>query len=73
MLAGPDLQHTTLGEDGAVALKVVFHRLRSEDSSPRSRLCAYSFRINVPLLPPLFLISRISPMVISRSTALHMS
>ena len=34
---------------------------------------AYSLRMNVPLLPPLFLTRRISPIVISRSTALHMS
>ena len=60
-------------EDGAAALKVVFHRLRSEDSSPRSSLCAYSLRMNVPLLPPLFFAKRISPIDISRSAALHIS
>src|SRR3990167_2964183 len=33
----------------------------------------YSFRMKVPLFPPPFLTRRISPIDISRSTALHMS
>ena len=45
-----------------------FKMMRSKGSGER-----YSFLRKVPLLPPLFLTSRISSIDISRSTALHMS
>ena len=64
-------------DGGSERLSSMFKKFKSFEGSrlTASNLVpsAYSLRMNVPLLPPLFLTRRISPIVISRSTALHMS